>query len=120
MDLENYSKRINSVRDIEAFGQLSGENQKQNSFNVKNNQMVLEEINKSRFAQINEKHYYFATELFPCPFTIPPSLILNVKKSQIIEKCILDEKQNLLAIEKKMRCWRILGSHYFETFCFKI
>lgn len=28
MDHENYSKRINSVRDIETFGQLSGENQK--------------------------------------------------------------------------------------------
>lgn len=66
--------------------------------------MVLEEINKSRFAQINKKRYCFVTELFPCPFTIPPckkSLILNAKKTQRIEKYILDEKQNLLAMEKK-------------------
>lgn len=62
--------------------------------------MVLEEINKSRFAQINEKRYYFATELFPCPFTFLPWKNL-AKKTQRIQKYILDEKQNLLAMEKK-------------------
>ena len=35
MEFENYSKRINSIKEIETFGQLSLEKQKQNRFTIK-------------------------------------------------------------------------------------
>ena len=45
MEFENYAKRINSIREIETFGQLSKEKKKKkNRFKIKNNQMILEEI----------------------------------------------------------------------------
>ena len=60
MEFEDYAKRIILIREIETFGQLPKEKQKQNRFNIKNNQMVLEEIEKAKFAQINGKRYYFS------------------------------------------------------------
>ena len=44
MEFENYSRRINSIAEIETFGQLSAEKQKQNKFTIKNNEMILQEI----------------------------------------------------------------------------
>ena len=41
MEFENYLKRINSVADIETFGQLSAEKQKQNRFPIKNNVTLI-------------------------------------------------------------------------------
>ena len=55
MEFEDYAKRINSIKEIETFGQLPKEKQKQNRFTIKNNQMILEEIEKSKFSQINNK-----------------------------------------------------------------
>ena len=50
MEFEKYSKRINSIKEIETFGQLPKEKQKQNRSTNKNNEMILEEIGKSKFA----------------------------------------------------------------------
>ena len=50
MEFEDYAKRINSIQEIETFGQLPKEKQKQNRFGIKNNEMVLEEIEKPKFA----------------------------------------------------------------------
>ena len=66
MEFEDYAKRINSTREIETFGQ---EKQKQNRFTIKNNQMVLEEIEKSKFAQINDERYYFSDGIVSLPFS---------------------------------------------------
>ena len=55
MEFEDCAKRVNSIREIVTFGQLPKEKQKQNRFTIKNNQMVLEENEKSKFAQINDK-----------------------------------------------------------------
>ena len=71
MEFENYLKRINSVADIETFGQLSAEKQKQNRFPIKNNKMILPEIKKSKFAQINDKRYYFSNSIVSLPFCHP-------------------------------------------------
>lgn len=67
MYFENYSKRINSKKNTETFGQLPLEKQKQDRFMVKKNKLFLEEIEKSKFSQINDKRYYFIT-LFPSVF----------------------------------------------------
>ena len=50
MEFEDYAKRINSIRETETFRQLPKEKHKQNRFTIKKNQMVLEEIEKSKFA----------------------------------------------------------------------
>ena len=50
MEFEKYSKRMNSITEIETFGQLPKEKQKQNRFTNKDNEMILEEIGKSKFA----------------------------------------------------------------------
>ena len=55
MEFEDYAKRINSIKEIETFGQLPKQKQKQSRFTIKNNQMILEEIEKSKFFQINNK-----------------------------------------------------------------
>ena len=55
MDIQHFDKRINSVREIEHFGQLKKENLSQFRFAVKNNDMSLQEVSKSKFAQINDK-----------------------------------------------------------------
>ena len=57
MEFEDYAQRINSIKGIKTFGQLPKEKQKQDRFAIKNNQLVLEEIEKSKFAQINDKMY---------------------------------------------------------------
>ena len=71
MEFKNYAKRINSVRDIETFGQLSQEKQGQFRFSVKNNKIVLEETQKPKLAQINDKGYYFTDSIVSLPFSHP-------------------------------------------------
>ena len=71
MEFEDYAKRKNSVKEIETFGQLPEEKQKQNRFTIKNNQTVLEEIEKSKFPQINDKRYYFSNGIVLLPFSHP-------------------------------------------------
>ena len=67
MEFEDYAK--NSIRKIETFGQLPKEKQKQNRFTIKNNQMVLEEIEKSKFAQINDKRYLLSDRNVSSPIS---------------------------------------------------
>ena len=90
---------MNSVKDIEIFGQLSQEKRSQFRFSVEKNKMVLDEVQKSKFAQINDKRYYFSDAIVSLPFS-PPLLgdIIKFKeeKKKGIEKYILEEKQNLL------------------------
>ena len=71
MEFEDYAKRINSIKEIETFGQLAMEKQKQNRFAMKNNEMMLEEIEKSKFVQINDKRYYFSDGIVSLPFSHP-------------------------------------------------
>ena len=71
MEFENYAKGINSVKDIKTFGQNLPEKQKQNRFAIKQNEMALEEIEKSKFAQINDKQYYFSNGIVSLPISHP-------------------------------------------------
>ena len=104
MEFKNYAKRINSVRDIETFGQLSQEKQGRFRFSVKNNKIIPEETQKPKLAQINDKGYYFTDGIVSLPFSHP--FLKNIVKSkeekkERIQKYILEEKQNFLLIEKK-------------------
>ena len=60
MEFEDYVKRINSIKEIETFAQVPKEKQKQNKISIKNNKIFLEEIEKSKFDEINDKRHYFS------------------------------------------------------------
>ena len=63
-------KCVNSIREIEPFRQVSPEEQKQNRLSITNNEMILQEIEKSKFAQINDKRYYFVAVSRNCATTL--------------------------------------------------
>ena len=71
MDFENFAKKINLVREIETVGQLDAQKHSRFRFFVKNNSMVLEEIQKSKFSQINDKRYCFSEGIVSLPFSHP-------------------------------------------------
>ena len=68
MEFKHYEKIISSVREIESFCQLSPEKYTQHRFSLKNDSMILEEIKKSKFVQINDKRYYFSDGIASIPF----------------------------------------------------
>ena len=82
MDFENFAKKINLVREIETFGQLDVQKQSQFRFFVKNNSTVLEEIQKSKFSQINDKRYYFSDGIVSLPFSHPSLKTINDYKEK--------------------------------------
>ena len=105
MKFEDYAERINSIREIETFAQLPKEKQKQNRFTIKNNQMILEEIEKSKFAQINNKRYYFSDRILSLPFSLPfLKEIVNFKTKKQQQKknggVLQQEKHKLIQMEK--------------------
>ena len=103
MKFEDYAERINSIREIETFAQLPKEKQKQNRFTIKNNQMILEEIEKSKFAQINNKRYYFSDRILSLPFSLPflkEIVNFKTKKKKKMEAFLQQEKHKLIQMEK--------------------
>ena len=114
MDLSSFGKRINSVGDIENFGQLKKDTVNQSRFTVKKNKIILETVEKSKFAQINDKRYYFEDGIISLPFSHPYlNEIIQYKeqKKQRIENWIQDEKENLLKMEKEA----LLKNHRLST-----
>ena len=105
MKFEDYAERINLIREIETFAQLPKEKEKQNRFTIKNNQMILEEIEKSKFAQINNKRYYFSDRILSLPFSLPfLKEIVNFKtkkqQQKKMEAFLQQEKHKLIQMEK--------------------
>ena len=99
MEFEDYAKRISLIREIETFVQLPKEKHKKNTFTIKNNEMVLEKIEKSKFAQINDKRYYFSDGIVCLPFSHPfLKEIVNFKreKKQTIEVFSQKEKHKFI------------------------
>ena len=68
MDLSSFGKTINSVKSIEMFRQLKKDTVEQGRFTVKNNEMILQTVEKSKFAKINNKSTILKMELFLFPF----------------------------------------------------
>ena len=103
MDIANYGCRIDSVRDIERFVKVQNEHLSQHRFSMKHNDMYLQEAKKCKFAQTNDKRYYFEDGIVSLPFS-HPSLLEIVKykteKKQKVERYIYLEKKNLLKMEK--------------------
>ena len=68
MDIRNYDKSINSVKEIERFAQMKNEYLSQHRFAVKNNEINLHEGQKCKFAQTNDKRYYFEDGIVSLPY----------------------------------------------------
>ena len=89
------SETMQDVKEIETFGEFSPEKQKQDRFSIKNNGMILQEIETSKFAQINDKRYYFSDGIVSLPFSHPYlHEIVKFKrdKKQKIEAFLQQEK----------------------------
>ena len=72
-------------------------------FLLKKNEMVLEQIEKSKYAQINVKRYYLGDGIVSLPFSHPFLHEINQfkkDKNQKIEAFLLEEKDKLLLTEK--------------------
>ena len=92
------------MKEIETFGQLPKKKQKQGRFSVKNSEMVLEEIEKSKFSQIINKSYYFSDGIMSLPFS--HSVLTDINKfkrenQQKTESVLLTEKH---AVENGKIC----------------
>ena len=97
MELCSFDKRINSVKYFEMFGQFEKDTVNQSRFTVKNNEIILETIEKCKFAQMNDKRYYFEDGIISLPFYHPYLNEINEQKTnkkEKIENWILKEKKN--------------------------
>ena len=98
MEFKDYVKRINSVKEIKTFGQISPEKQKQKLLSIKNNKMILQEIEKSKFAQINDKRHYFSDGIVSLPFSHPylhEIVKFKREKNKKIEALLQQKNTNL-------------------------
>ena len=89
------------IKEIETFGQLT--QQKQDRYLIKKNEMSLEEIEKSKFAPINDKRYHFSDSIVPLPFSHPllhEIVEFKRNKKQKIELFLQEEKHKLIQMEK--------------------
>ena len=102
MEIENFTSRINSLNDIEKFGKRKIKKQEQHKFTVKDGQMRKNIIQKPKFAQINDKRFYFSDGIVSLPFSHPSLKALlsyKAQNGQPIKKYIVEEKQKLLKME---------------------
>ena len=117
MEFENYSRRINSIKEIEIFGQLTQEKQKQNRFLIKKDEMSLEKIEKSKFAQIIDKRYYFTDCIVSLLFSHPllhEIVEFKRNKKQKIESFLQENINSSKWKNFPMR--KTLGFHFIGAF----
>ena len=103
MDFERYAGRIKDLT-IDLKNKVEKEKVIQKRLQVKNTEMIMTSSNKVKFAQLNDKRYYFSDGIVSLPFE-HPSLeeIRNFKKSlKDIHLIIDNEKEKLLKDENKV------------------
>ena len=96
MEFENYTRGINYVNENESFGPTINGKHSQFRFFVK--KVLLEQIEKFKFAQVNDRRYYFSdgyvSLLFSDPFLHDINLFKK-DKNQKIEAFLFEEKGKL-------------------------
>ena len=100
MDFQRYANRIKDLR-IDLSNEENQEKVTQKRFQVKNTEMIMTSSNKVKFAQLNDKRYYFSDGIVSLPFGHPLlNNIRNYKKTFVdIKDVIEDEKEKLLKDE---------------------
>ena len=127
MDFERYASRIKDLR-IDLKNKVEKKKVIQKRLQVKNTEMIMTSSNKVKFAQLNDKRYYFSDGIVSLPFG-HPSLeeIRNYKKSlKDIHLIIDNEKEKLLKDENKvvnlnerLKILRTIYSQPFEYYTLK-
>ena len=102
MDFERYASRIKDLRYDLKDGDIQ-EKVVQKRLQVKNTEMIMTSSNKVKFAQLNDKRYYFSDGIVSLPFGHPIlSEIRKYKKNfNDIKSVIEDEKEKLLKDENE-------------------
>ena len=127
MDFERYASRIKDLR-LDLENNVEKEKIVQKRLQVKNTEMIMTSTNKVKFAQINDKRYYFSDGIVSLPFGHPSlEKIRNYKKSlKDIHKVINDEKNKLLKDEnevvnlnERLRILRAIYSQPFKYYTLK-
>ena len=96
MEFENYSRGINSVNENESFGPTINGKHLQFRFFVK--KMLLEQFEEFKFAQVNDRRYYFIDGYVSLLFSDPFLHDINQfkkDKNQKIEAFLFVEKGKL-------------------------
>ena len=103
MDFQRYANRIKDLR-LDLNNEENQEKVIQKRFQVKNTEMVMTSSNKVKFAQLNDKRYYFSDGIVSLPFGHPLlNNIRNYKKSlKDIKDVIEKEKEKLLKDENEV------------------
>ena len=103
MDFQRYANRIKDLR-MDLNNEEKQEKVIQKRFQVKNTEMVMTSSNKVKFAQLNDKRYYFSDGIVSLPFGHPLlNNIRNYKKSlKDIKDVIEKEKEKLLKDENEV------------------
>ena len=120
MDFERYASRIRDLRLDLDQDNVQQDKIVQKRLQVKNTEMIMTSSNKVRFAQLNDKRYYFSDGIISLPFGHPSlNETREYKKSlQKIHKIIEKEKNKLLNDENKVvnanERLRILRSIYSQ------
>ena len=120
MDFERYASRIRDLRLDLDQDNVQQDKIVQKRLQVKNTEMIMTSSNKVRFAQLNDKRYYFSDGIVSLPFGHPSlNETREYKKSlQKIHKIIEKEKNKLLNDENKVvnanERLRILRSIYSQ------
>ena len=121
MDFERYANRIKDLR-LDLKNKVEKEKVIQKRLQVKNTEMIMTSSNKVKFAQLNDKRYYFSDGIVSLPFGHPSlNEIRNYKKSlKDIHLVIEEEKEKLLKNENKVvnlnERLRILRTIYSQPF----
>ena len=127
MDFERYADRIKDLR-LDLKSEVEKEKVIQKRLQVKNTEMIMTSSNKVKFAQMNDKRYYFSDGIVSLPFGHP--LLENVRKYKKslkdIHLIIKDEKEKLLKDENKavnlnerLRILRTIYSQPFKYYTLK-
>lgn len=91
------------TKDNKTFGQLTQEKQNQNRFPIKRNEMVLEEMEKWKVAQINEKRCCFSDGIVSLPISHPylhEIVQFKKDKKQKNKSFLQEENHKLIQMEK--------------------
>ena len=103
MDFENYAERIKALRNFETFEQPKNEYKQVMRFVVKKGDMVTTKVAKTKFSQLNNKRFYFPSDIIQLPFGHPSLKEISDFKSEQVqkrEKYFWQEKEKVLSMEK--------------------
>ena len=103
MDYENYAERIKPLINFDTYKKPKVDVKDVVRISVKKGEMTTHKVKKSKFSQLNDKHFYFPNAIVSLPFghlSLHEIDEYKKNKGRRIEKYFWTEKENLLELEK--------------------